>query len=380
MRRQTDAVLLSGVTGFVGAAVLARYLERTERPVIAMARAGSASEADARVRTVLHDLYEPGLAEAHARRCTAVAADLARPGLGLGPADREDLAQRVTEVVHCAASVSFDQPLAQARAVNVDGARRIARLAELCGRRGRDLRRFVHVSTAYVAGEHDGVFREDDPGAGRGFRNTYEQTKHEAEALLRSMPAALPLQIVRPSIVVGDAATGWTRAFNVLYWPLRMFAQGRLPVIPAVSDAPVDAVSVDYVADAILSLHAAPPATYHVVAADQASTVGEVTALASRRFGLPEPVVVAPERLARALAAPRALAEPQRRALERARVYFPYFGMRVRFDDRQARRLLAPAGLRPAPLSAYFDRLMDYAERTRWGRSPLPRCELVGAA
>jgi long-chain acyl-CoA synthetase len=380
MRRQTDAVLLSGVTGFVGAAVLARYLERTERPIIAMARAGSASEADARIRAVLHDLYEPGLAEAHARRCTAVAADLARPGLGLGAADREDLAQRVNEVVHCAASVSFDQPLAQARAVNVDGARRIALLAELCGRRGRDLRRFVHVSTAYVAGEHDGVFGEDDPGAGCGFRNTYEQTKHEAEALLRSRPAALPLQIVRPSIVVGDAATGWTRAFNVLYWPLRMFAHGRLPVIPALSDAPVDAVSVDYVADAILALHDAPPATYHVVAADQASTVGEITALASRRFGLPEPVVVAPERLAQALAAAQALAEPQRRALERARVYFPYFGMRVRFDDRRARSLLAPAGLRPAPLSAYFDRLMDYAERTRWGRSPLPRRELVAAA
>ena len=373
--RQTDAILLSGVTGFVGAAVLARYVERTERPLVALVRAGSSREAEARLRAVLDELYEPGVAEAYADRCTAVAGDLARPALGLGPADREELARRVSEVVHCAASVSFEQPLAEARAVNVAGARRTAELAELCGARGDGLRRLVHVSTAYVAGEHDGVFTEDDPGAGRRFRNTYEQTKHEAEALLRSWPAPLPLQIVRPSIVVGEHATGWTRAFNVLYWPLQMFASGRLPVIPAVSDAPVDVVSVDYVADAIVALEDAPAATYHVVAADQASTVGEIIELASRRFGVPEPVVVPPERLALALAAP--LPEAQRGALDRARVYFPYFGLRLRFDDHQTRGLLAPAGVRPAPLSAYFDRLMDYAERARWGRSPLPRRELA---
>src|SRR5213083_3733245 len=151
MHRQTDAVLLSGVTGFVGAAVMARYLERTERPLLALVRAGSAREADARVRAVLEELYEPDVAEAYAERCTAVAADLARPALGLGPADREDLARQVSEVVHCAASVSFDQPLTAARAVNVAGARRVAQIAELCGARGDGLRRLVHVSTAYVA-------------------------------------------------------------------------------------------------------------------------------------------------------------------------------------------------------------------------------------
>src|SRR4051794_2759071 len=222
MLRERDAVLISGVTGFVGAAVLARYLERTDRPIVALARAGGASAAEERVRAVLHDLYEPGRAEVYARRCTAVAADTPLPGLGLGAADREDVAQSVNEIVHCAASVSFDQPLAEARAVNVDGAAQIAELAELCGRRGGELRRLAHVSTAYVAGEHDGVFTEDDVGPDRGFRNTYEQTKHEAEALLRTSSGRLPLQIVRPSIVVGDATTGWTRAFNVMYWPLQM--------------------------------------------------------------------------------------------------------------------------------------------------------------
>ena len=41
-------------------------------------------------------------------------------------------------------------------------------------------------------------------------------------------------------------------------------------------------------------------------------------------------------------------------------VYFPYFAMRVRFDDSR---------LGPGPkVERYFHRLVRYAERARWGR------------
>ena len=46
-------------------------------------------------------------------------------------------------------------------------------------------------------------------------------------------------------------------------------------------------------------------------------------------------------------------------------VYFPYFSMRVRFSDR--RHPPAP------PVEGYFDRLLDFAERARWGRRPVER-------
>ena len=219
----------------------------------------------------------------------------------------------------------------------------MAELAERAMVRGDGLRRFVHVSTAYVAGDRHGVFGEDDVTVGIPFRNTYEQTKHEAEELLRAWSPALPLQIVRPSIVVGARGTGWTRSFNVLYWPLRMFATGRLPVIPALPEAPVDVVPVDYVANTILGLAGAAPGTYHAVAGDQATTVREVIDLAAFRFGVPAPVIVSPSLIEDALAGP--LTPSQRQALEQARRYFPYFALRVRFDDRWARALLRPHGI-----------------------------------
>ncbi len=379
MPPRQDAVLLSGATGFVGAALFSRYLDQTDRPVITLVRARNAADADARLRALLHELYDPATAQEHARRCTAVASDLLRPRLGLGPSDREQIARQASEVIHCAASVSFDLPLPEARAVNAAGVRRVGQLAELCGILGDGLTRFAHVSTAYVAGNHDGSFAEDDPYAGAGFRNTYEQTKYEGEQVLRAWPTEIPLQIIRPSIVVGNRTSGWTRAFNVLYWPLQMFSRGRLPMIPARSLSPVDVVPVDYVADAILALQDAPPATYHVVAGEHATTVGEVIDMAARRFGVPEPQLVAPEMI-EADVDSSTLTDAQRRVLDRARVYFPYFGLRVRFDDRQTRAVLNPAGVRAEPLHHYFDALMDYAQRAQWGRAPLTPHELSVAA
>lgn len=367
---RTDAVLVTGATGFVGTAILLRVLERSDRPVVALVRAAGRDDAAARVRAALADVVPHAAAlDAYMSRVAAVPADLLADGLGLRFGDREDIAYRCDEILHCAASVSFELPLDAARAVNASGAARIAELATRCAVRGAGLRRLVHVSTAYVAGQRTGTFGEDDVTLGLPFRNTYEQTKHEAEQLLRAWTPRLPLQIVRPSIVVGDRTTGWTRSFNVLYWPLKMFARGRLPVLPAVPDAPVDVVPVDYVADVVLGLAGAPEGTYHAVAGRHASTVAEVIDLAAARFGVPEPAIVDPAVIDEALARP--LTAPQRRALEQARVYFPYFRLGVRFDDRWARSILEPAGVAAAPLPAYFDTLMDHAQRVAWGRAAL---------
>jgi thioester reductase-like protein len=365
---RTDAVLLTGVTGFVGTTLALRILERSERPIIALVRARDRADAAARVHGALAEIAPPARIDAYMSRVTALPADLMSDGLGLRHGDREDVAARCDEVIHCAASVTFDLPLELARAVNAAGAARLAELATRVAQRGDGLRRFVHVSTAYVAGERTGAFGEDDVTRGVPFRNSYEQTKHEAEELLRAWSPRLPLQIVRPSIVVGERTTGWTRSFNVLYWPLKMLARGRLPVVPAVADAPVDVVPVDYVADAVLGLAGAPDGTYHAVAGKHASTVAEIIDLAASRFGVPAPRIVDPAVIDEALTAP--MGDAQRRALEQARIYFPYFRLGVTFDDRWARGILEPAGIAAEPLPAFFDTIVDYAQRMAWGRRP----------
>jgi thioester reductase-like protein len=373
-RHEDGAVLVTGATGFIGMEVLARWLERSERPVYALVRACDQEEASARLRSVLDQATSDP--DAYEDRATAVAADVEEPALGLPWGRIEELARKVTTIVHCAASVSFSLGLEQSRRINVLGTRRILELAELCRREG-GLDRLTHVSTAYVAGTHTGVFGEDDFNTGQSFRNAYERSKFEAERAIREQAASLPVQILRPSIVVGERGSGWTASFNVLYTPLKAFARGTYRVLPADYGAPVDVVPADYVADAIFELSSAGgDGTYHLVAGPRrATTLGTLAQLASRRFGRRPPRTI-PHWLYRRLIHPLALRFARgrrRRALEQSEVFFPYFSMKVRYDDRRARERLEPAGIRVSPIESYFDRLIDFAELAGWGRRRLSR-------
>jgi thioester reductase-like protein len=377
MTRSDGTVLLTGATGFVGMELLARYLERTERHVVAIARAPGDEGARERIDAVLENLFGDR-AGRYADRVTAVAGDLTAPRLGLEPARWEWLAEQPTTIMHGAASVTFDQTLEDARAINVAGTRR---MLELAGR-SRELgvlERYAQISTAYVAGTHAGRFFEYDHDVGQSFNNSYEQSKFESERLVRSQPD-LPFTILRPSIVVGDRYSGWTAAFNVLYWPLRALARGLFPAVPAVASAPVDVVSIDYVADGIHALCESAGGigqTYHLTAGAEASTIGEIAELASGYFGQTPPKLLAPEEFE--LLDHGGMG---RSMFEEGRMYFPYFSVKTEFDDAFTRARLEPAGITVAPLRDYMSRLLDYATWSRWGKHPIARVEasvLAGA-
>ena len=378
----TGPLLLTGATGFLGMELLARYLERTERTVYALVRARDDAEAQARLRAAVERVVDaPGRFD---HRLLAIRGDVALPGLGIPRSRRLALAESVTEIVHAAASVSFTLPLEEAREINVEGTRRLLELAELCTMHG-SLRRFSHVSTAYVAGDATGVFGEDDHDVGQGFRNTYERTKWEAERLVRAHGERLPVTIFRPSIVVGEQETGWTAAFNVIYAPLRAFAKGAsVPLIPGRRSAPVDVVPVDYVADAIFMLSSrgdGADRTYSLAAGPQASSVGELVRLSAQTFGRTRPLTMPPaiyERTIHPLLLRRSRGA-KRRWLEQAPVFFPYFALRVRHDTSRTQEALAAAGLGPPPLATYFERLVAFAEAARWGRRSLSRVDAAGA-
>jgi thioester reductase-like protein len=355
-------VFLTGATGFLGMEVLARLLERGDREVLALVRAPDRPAAEQRLDGILRTLWRDPEPYRHLVR--AVPGDLTSPGLGLPPAERAALAEDVGAILHCAASISFDLPLDEARAINVEGTREVIGFAREAKALGR-LERFVHVSTAYVSGTHPSTFRERQLGAGQEFRNTYEQTKFEAEHVVAGATDLAPA-IARPSIVMGESDSGWTPAFNVLYWPLRAFSRGLFDTVPARAAGRVDVVPVDYVADALVHLlDRDEVGVFNLTAGRDAATVGELVDLTAERFpDRPKPKLVEPVRDPSAVDGDEAGA-----------VYVPYFDMHVVFDDRRARALLEPAGIRPPRLAEYFDTLMDYAEAARWGKTRITREE-----
>ena len=106
---------------------------------------------------------------------------------------------------------------------------------------------------------------------GQRFHNPYEETKFQAELLVRRAQADLPATIYRPSIVVGDSRTGEIDRFEGPYALAILLVASPLAVplpLPGDAVAPLNVVPVDFVVDAALAIAADPAGagrTVHVV-------------------------------------------------------------------------------------------------------------------
>ena len=215
-------VLLTGGTGFLGKEVLVRSAEdRHLAEVVCLLRpervrdphTGRVVEvvrARERGARLLHQL---GIRGAAARRIRFVEGDVERPGLGLGAAEAARLRHTLTHVVHCAASVAFDDSYESSFRANVIGSRN-ALAFSLDSQRARGSRFVaqVAVETSYIHGRlrHD-VAREDLLAFPAHFYNNfYELTKAMAaiETERAMLERGLRVAQLLPSIVIGDSRTG----------------------------------------------------------------------------------------------------------------------------------------------------------------------------
>jgi thioester reductase-like protein len=358
-----ENILITGATGFLGTQLVCELLERNPGAKLALLirpRAGQTAQQRA-------DAIFPASDRA---RVEVFAGDVSLPNCGLEGSNYERLAAETTRIIHSAAAVRFDHSLEEARSLNVEGTRRVLDFAAVAPQ----LKSFAYVGTAYVAGQRTGLIRESELSIGQGYRNTYEQTKAEAEALVRSRMGSLPVVILRPSIIVGDSRTGVTSSFKMMYWPLKIYARRLWRTVPGYPDAILDIVPVDYVAASVARLlfdETALGSTVHLCAGPRASaTIEQVAVRAAQFFKGPEPRYVDPNFF---FAAIRPLLYlvlwgRKRRVLVSGRAYRDYFSMRMQFDTANAERLLGPAGITPPPVLDYLDRLFNYCVASEWGR------------
>ncbi len=146
-------VLLTGVTGFVGEALLRLMLAEVPdvRLTLLIRPRGSTSGAD-RARTLLgKDTFTALGHDIDALLAGRI--DVLEGDLSDVPALPTDL----DAVVHCAGDVSFDPPVDEGFRTNVVGTRD---LLDRVREAGDDIH-YVHISTAYVAGRRRGTIPED---------------------------------------------------------------------------------------------------------------------------------------------------------------------------------------------------------------------------
>jgi nucleoside-diphosphate-sugar epimerase len=194
-------IAITGATGFLGLHLVRELLRDQRNALILLAHAGS-GDAMSRVLAFLELTGEPPPVIAEARgRMRVVPVDVSAPRLGLAEPGFRRLAGQLDAVWHSAGNVRLNDDLAALRRVNVDGTRHVLDLAG--AGTGRPV--LFHVSTAFVAGSRiTGTVYEDELDHGAGFENRYEQSKYEAEVLVREWSARHdhPVVVLRPGILV----------------------------------------------------------------------------------------------------------------------------------------------------------------------------------
>jgi long-chain acyl-CoA synthetase len=357
-------ILLTGATGSLGTHVARRLLAPQRGTLLALVRAPSDAAAADRLARAWWDW--PDLTDSVGQHVHAIAGDVSAPQLGLGREAFQQLAGRVTHVIHAAAEVRLDTPSAALRRTNVEGTANVLELAR-AAHADHGLVRLCHVSTAYVAGRRTGTVLERDLSDAFGFRNAYEASKYEGERTVRDAMPGLPATVVRPGMIVGDSRTGAIKTFNTLYYPLRLYLMGALRVLPVRPTARVNMVPIDVVADAVAALAFDPAAegeTFHLTCptASQA-TVAELLRLvrewSARRLGLRLPrlafVPLPSAAVGRALAGSL---NGRSRGLGALARLLPYVEHRASFDRSGADRLLGRLDL---DWRVFLPPLLEYA-------------------
>lgn len=236
-----QSVLITGATGFLGKVLVEKLLRDCPnvKKIYILLRAKKGDSLEKRFENfknliVFKDLKknDPSVMN----KIFAINGDFMEVNSGISASDFELLTKNINYIMHCAASVKFDEPLKIAVQMNTISTRNMLHLAEKC----EHLKAFVHVSTAFSNTNQDVIHekiyepiydykklislveanKDDEINAVsefalKTFPNTYIFTKNLTEKLV-SDHTHLPVTIVRPSIVCPsytEPYIGWVIIF-----------------------------------------------------------------------------------------------------------------------------------------------------------------------
>jgi len=250
-RRPRLRVLLTGATGFLGKEILAQAADdRRIEEIVAVVRPETIR--DHKTKEVLKVLAPAQrgalllkrlhIAGAKAKKFRFVAGDIEKPDLGIEAAELARLRPVLTHVIHCAASVSFDDTYENSFRANVLGCRNALAFSLSVQRTpGAAFIAHVAIETSYIHGrKRRSIAQENALVFPRHFYNNfYELTKAMAsiETDRFLIDEGLRVTQLLPSIVIGDSCTGNNRGdTKVVNAPINAFGRAKEAVDRAVGE------------------------------------------------------------------------------------------------------------------------------------------------
>jgi len=360
------AIFLTGSTGYIGAHVAANLLEQHGASLNLLVRARDPQEAAVRLWQALQlHLDFPRFYEYFQTRMRVFCGDLTSPRFGLSADDYDRLIHTTDSVIHCAASLNRKSEKSCLN-VNLRGTLEVLLLAQKSNYY-HGLRRFSQVSTVAVAGKRqDEVVTEDESiDWNRSDYDPYARTKKFTEHMMRQLLPEVPTTVFRPSIVLGDSRHPETTQFDMV--KAFVFLAG-LPVLPFRAKDKIDIVNVDFVADAIATLHQKESPlydTYHLSSGVDSQTFRQLTsalaAVQNKRGPIFLPFLEKPFDSTVNFLSGRHGSLAHGASL--MKVFMPYLVWNTVFDNT---RVTHELGRKPVPFSQYSYPLLKFSRETNF--------------
>jgi thioester reductase-like protein len=360
------AIFLTGSTGYIGGHVAANLLEQHGASLNVLIRARDAHEAEVRLWQALQlHLDFPSFYEHLQTRVRIFRGDLTGERFGLARDDYDRLIHTSDSVIHCAASLNRKSEKSCLN-VNLRGTLEVLQLATRV-HHYHGMRRFSHVSTVAVAGRRkDEVVTEDKSiDWDRSDYDPYARTKKFCEHMIRQLLPEVPITIFRPSIVLGDSRRAETTQFDMV--KAFVFLAG-LPMLPFRPDDKIDIVNVDFVADAIATLHQKPQAqydVYHLSSGKDSQTFRQLTSALAAERQKRGPVFL--PFLERPFSAMVNTLSNLRGSISHGaslmKVFMPYLVWNTVFDNN---RVTTELGRKPVPFSQYSFPLLKFSREGKF--------------
>uniref|UniRef100_A0A1I8M430 Fatty acyl-CoA reductase n=1 Tax=Musca domestica TaxID=7370 RepID=A0A1I8M430_MUSDO len=278
------AIFLTGATGYLGKALVEKLLRSCSdlKKIYLLMRPKKGKSPEERLKELVDSVLFDKVREQHSldwviSKVKLIAGDVMEPQLGISPEDIEILRNEVSIVVHCAATVRFDEALRNAVFLNVRGTRYMLDLASTF----KNLNVFWYVSTTYCHVHIDNLYEKPyDPPADPhsiikmcemlsdkdvadaekcimgNIPNSYSYTKSLAEALVVERFGKMPAGIIRPSIVIPplrEPIRGYTDNMNGPIGILLGAAKGVIRTMYIREEGYGDMVPLDFAVSGIIA-------------------------------------------------------------------------------------------------------------------------------
>src|SRR4051812_48829336 len=359
--------------------MLLRRLCDQGHDVVCLVRANDQIEARERLRAIMGNQED----------VRVVHGDITKPQCGLGIPDYQLLFRHVNRVIHCAASLNF-QDKDKTNLTNVTGLQHVLELMDLL-----DTQHVVYISTAYVVGDAP-YLSEERPPDGQRWNNCYEESKFVGEGMVRAWALRRKerrFTIFRPSILVGceDGTSSTLDGYYKCVEPLHRVAESlrnrngkplpadvfvgdngqvRVPLAVVMADMRINFVPIDWAANMMAAAIALPGRneTFHFVHHNP-TRIRDALAWTLDHLRI-DGVSVCDTQYEKdiAVAAQTPFVHRLQRRIDAVyKAYIPYCTIEPRFQMEAAPRRLR-ARFRPPPTvdREFLERLLSYAVEKFW--------------